>query len=307
MPWDFATELSKHGPQSGDKRLSLTAARSYCAFVTKSHYENFTVVSALLPRRLVPHFHAVYAYCRWADDLADETSGGKEALDLLAWWRRELHGCYDGSPTHPVMIALQATVTKFHIPREPFLNLLIAFEQDQHVKQYDTFEQLLGYCRNSANPVGHLVLYLFECFTPERARLSDEVCTGLQLANFWQDIARDAAKGRCYVPIEDQRRFNISEADWNAKRYTAAFAEVMKFELNRTQGYFERGSVLLTDLPGMARLDVELFIGGGRAILSAIEAIHYDVWSQRPEVSKRQKLVLLIQAVLNWLLPQHQI
>ena len=205
------------------------------------------------------------------------------------------------------MIALRETVTKFHIPREPFLNLLIAFEQDQHIKQYETFEQLLGYCRNSANPVGHLVLYLFECYTPERAVLSDEVCTGLQLANFWQDIARDAAKGRCYVPIEDQRRFNSSEADWNAKRCTTAFAELMKFEVDRTREYFDRGSVLLTDLPGMARLDVELFIGGGRAILSAIEAIHYDVWNHRPEVSNRQKLVLLMQAVMNWLLPQHQI
>ena len=304
MPWDFATELSKHGPQSGDKRLSLAAARSYCAYVTRTHYENFTVVSALLPRRLVPHFQAVYAYCRWADDLADETAGGQVALDLLAWWRRELLGCYDGRSTHPVMIALRETITHFSIPREPFLNLLIAFEQDQHVKQYETFEQLLQYCRNSANPVGHLVLYLFECFTPERARLSDEVCTGLQLANFWQDIARDAAKGRCYVPIEDQRRFNFNEADWNAKRYTTAFAEMMKFEVNRTRDYFDRGSVLLADLPGMARLNVELFIGGGRAILAAIEAIHYDVWNHRPEVSKRQKIALLVRVGLKTLSTQ---
>ena len=299
MPWDFATELSKHGPQSGDKRLSLAAARSYCAYVTRSHSENFTVVSALLPRRLVPHFHAVYAYCRWADDLADETSSGQVALDLLAWWRGELHDCYDGNPTHPVMISLRETIAKYHIPRELFLNLLLAFEQDQHIKQYNTFEQLLRYCRNSANPVGHLLLYLFECFTPERAKLSDEVCTGLQLANFWQDVARDAAKGRCYIPIEDQVRFNSYEADGNAKRSTTAFAEMMKFEVDRTRGYFERGSLLLNDLPHMARLDVDLFIRGGHAILDAIEAIHYDIWCQRPEVSKRQQLVLLAQAVLK--------
>ena len=148
---------------------SLAAARAYCARVARSHYENFTVVSLLLPRRLVRHFHAVYAYCRWADDLADETAGGAEALRLIAWWRGELLSCYRGQPRHPVTVALRETIRRFGIPPDPFLNLLIAFEQDQSVKHYATFDELLGYCRNSANPVGHLVLYLFECFDAERA------------------------------------------------------------------------------------------------------------------------------------------
>src|SRR5262249_40937680 len=158
----------------------------YCSCLARNHYENFTVASLLIPRRLRPHFHAVYAYCRWADDLADEAGGGAEALNLLAWWRDELQRCYSGAPHHPLMVALRETIGCFRIPPKPFLDLLVAFEQDQQVKRYATYEQLLGYCKYSANPVGHLVLYLCESFDSERAALADHVCTGLQLANFWQ-------------------------------------------------------------------------------------------------------------------------
>lgn len=297
MGWDFARELKKWGPRSSDARVSLAAARAYCAHVSKSHYENFTVVSLLLPRRLIRHFHAVYAYCRWSDDLADETAGGQEALDLIAWWRGELLACYEGSPRHPVMIALRETIRRFNIPSQPFLDLLVAFEQDQHVKRYDTFDQLLGYCRNSANPVGRLVLYLFECFDAERAALSDEVCTGLQLANFWQDVARDFAIGRIYLPAEDRVRFVYSDDDLTAKRFTPQFRELMRFEVDRARGFFDRGEKLLPLLPRAARVDVDLFIRGGRAILRAIEQIDYDVWSRRPEVSKWAKGKLLLGAV----------
>ncbi len=298
MAWNFTEELRQWGPQSP---LVATGglARAYCSHVAKSHYENFTVVSLLLPRRLVPHFHAVYAYCRWADDLADETAGGQHTLDLLDWWRTELLACYDGTPRHPVMIALRETVHRFDIPPDPFLNLLVAFEQDQRVKQYDTFEQLLGYCRNSANPVGRLVLHLFECFDEERATLSDEVCTGLQLANFWQDVARDFAIGRVYIPAEDRTRFGYSEGDLNAKRFTPAFRELMRCEVQRASEFFDRGSKLLPLLPREARVDVGLFIAGGRAILQAIERIDFDVWDRRPEVSKWQKLKLLGGAMLS--------
>ena len=298
MGWNFVAELEMWGPQSPPVATGgLSAARSYCARVARSHYENFTVVSVLLPRRLVRHFHAVYAYCRWSDDLADETVGGQAALDLIAWWRRELLACYDGTPRHPVMVALRETIRRFAIPPEPFLNLLVAFEQDQRVKRYDTFDQLLGYCRNSANPVGHLVLYLFACFSPERAALSDEVCTGLQLANFWQDVARDLAIGRVYLPAEDRHRFGYSDADLEARRCTPAFAELMRFEVDRANGFFDRGERLLPLLPREARADVELFSAGGRAILRAIEGIGYDVWSRRPEVSKWAKARLLLGAV----------
>ena len=299
MGWDFARELGQWGPRSGDTRVSLAAARAYCAHVARSHYENFTVVSLLLPRRLVRHFHAVYAYCRWSDDLADETAGGPEALALIAWWRSELLTCYDGTPRHPVTIALRETIRRFDIPPAPFLNLLVAFEQDQRVKRYDTFEQLRGYCRNSADPVGRLVLHLFECFDEPRAALSDEVCTGLQLANFWQDVARDLAIGRVYLPAEDRHRFGYTDADLAAKRFTPAFRDLMHFEVDRARGFFDRGEHLLPLLPRSARVDIDLFIRGGRAILGAIEHIGYDVWSQRPEVSKWAKARLLFAALAS--------
>src|SRR4051794_22415222 len=198
----FAEELARFGPDARHPPLSLSQARAYCARLTHGHYENFSVVSWLLPRRLHRPFHSVYAYCRWADDLADETGGGPRALELLRWWKRQLLRCYEGEATHPVFIALLPTIRAFRIPPRPFLDLLFAFEQDQLVKRYPSYEQLLDYCRCSANPVGRLVLYLCGLFTPERAELSDRVCTGLQLANFWQDVARDWDIGRVYLPEE---------------------------------------------------------------------------------------------------------
>src|SRR5437588_86311 len=184
----FARELRRFGPNRSFAPVRPAQAWSYCSRLARSHYENFSVASLLLPRRLLRHFHAVYAYCRWADDLADEAGGGSHALSLLRWWREQLLRCYDGKPQHPVMVALRETIRRFQIPPEPFLNLLFAFEQDQIVKRYQTYDQLLGYCRNSANPVGHLVLYLCEAYNPANAALSDHVCTALQLANFWQDV-----------------------------------------------------------------------------------------------------------------------
>ena len=305
MVWNFADELARFGPQQtqgADAPRSPRFARGYCSHVAKSHYENFTVVSLLLPRRLVPHFHAVYAWCRWADDLADETAGGQASLDLLDWWRTELLTCYSGEPRHPVTVALRETIRRFDIPPEPFLNLLFAFEQDQRVKRYDTFEQLVDYCRRSADPVGRLVLRLFECFDEERAVLSDEVCTGLQLANFWQDVSRDQDIGRIYLPAEDLARFGVSDEDLAAKRCTPAFRELIRFQVERTKGLFDRGAGLLPLLPREAKVDVQLFIAGGRAILHAIERLDGDVLTRRPEVGKWVKVRLLIQAILGkWL------
>src|SRR5689334_16628244 len=177
----FAIELARLGPGVPYPPVGRAEAQAYCTRLARTHYENFTVPSLLLPRHLLRHFHAVYAYCRWADDLADEVGGGSRALNLLRWWREELLRCYDGRPRHPVMIALRDTIRRFDIPPKPFLDLLAAFEQDQRVTHYQTYDELLGYCRCSANPVGHLVLYLCRSFDAERARLSDFVCTGLQL------------------------------------------------------------------------------------------------------------------------------
>jgi squalene synthase HpnC len=297
--WDFAAELARWGPERPGMAIpGRSFARAYCARVARSHYENFTVASVLLPRRLVPHFHAVYAYCRWADDLADETAGGQ--LELLDWWRRELLACYAGDARHPVFVALRDTITRFNVPPQPFLDLLLAFAQDQRVKRYDTFAELLGYCRHSANPVGHLVLHLFDCFTPERAALADEVCTGLQLANFWQDVARDCDKGRVYLPAEDCRRFGYGDDDFRARRFTPAFAELLRFQVGRTRGHFARGAALLPMLPRATRVDVSLFLAGGNAVLDAIEGAGFDVWKQRPEVTKRRKMMLLARAAWDY-------
>ena len=300
MGWDFARELERYGPQSpGTIVPGLSRARAYGGHVTRAHSENFTVASALLPRRLVPHVHAVYAYCRWADDLADET--GDSGLSLIHWWRGELLAMFAGEARHPVFVALRDTVRRFAIPPAPFLDLLAAFEQDQRVKRYDTFDQLLGYCQHSANPVGHLVLYLFERATPERLAWSDATCTGLQLANFWQDVSRDLGIGRVYLPREDRERFGYANADLEARRFTPAFAELLRFEVGRTQEFFDRGEPLLRTLPPSARLAVSLFGGGGRAVLSAIEKQGYDVWARRPEVSGRRKAWLMARSLTSLL------
>lgn len=299
--WDFAQEMVKWNPSCRNffRAVDLRFARAYCAKVAQSHYENFSVVSFLLPRKLIAHFHAIYAYCRWSDDLADETSGGVETEKLIDSWRQELLACFHGNPRHPVMVSLRETILRFSIPPEPFLNLLVAFTQDQYVKNYLTFEQLLGYCKNSANPVGHLLLYLFECFDSKRAALADEVCTGLQLANFWQDIVRDHGIGRIYLPEEDRRKFGYLRAELATRKFTPAFHSMMSFEVDRTHGYFDRGQALLALLPAEVRVDVDLFIRGGRAILAAIERANYDVLTKRPEVTKGEKLKLLLSAILQ--------
>jgi squalene synthase HpnC len=205
-------------------------------------------------------------------------------------------------PQHPVMVALTNTIRRFAIPPQPFLDLLIAFEQDQRVKRYDTFDQLLRYCRHSANPVGRLVLFLFGCHDEERGKLADEVCTGLQLANFWQDVARDFDKGRVYLPIEDWERFGVREDDLATKRFTPAFAELMRFQIERTRGFFQRGRLLLPMIPGRVRIDVDLMIRGGEAVLSAIERRGYDTLTQRPTLDRVTQLRLLGRVVIHRIL-----
>lgn len=286
--WDFASELRKYGPRSPAAETAGLSA-GYCAYVAKSHYENFTVASWFLPWRLQPHFHAIYAWCRWADDLADEAGNSNE---LLSWWRRELDACYAGCPTHPVTVALAATVVKYALPKQLFNDLLSAFEQDQRVKDYGTFEQILDYCSRSANPVGRIVLHLFECFDESLGRHADDICTGLQLANFWQDVARDFAMGRMYLPMEDRSRFGYLPPGFNQP-----FRELLKFEVERARGYFERGRVLVPLMPRRARLDVSLFVRAGEAILDAIVDRDYDVWSHRPTISKVKKLRIILSSI----------
>jgi len=286
----FAAELARWGPQSDYDPPPLRDARAYCRRLALTHYENFSVASVFLPRRLLRHAHHVYAYCRWADDLADETAGGHETKKLLEWWRGELRACYHGTPRHPVLVALQETVRRFDIPPKPFLDLLTAFEQDQDVKSYATFEQLLGYCKNSADPVGRIVLYLGECHDAELGQLSDDICTALQLANFWQDVARDYDIGRIYVPEESRRECAPSFLTRSA---TPEFRAMMADLVQRTRALFHRGLPLVRLVPGELRVQVALFAVGGLAILRKIERQGYDVWSRRPTLSKWEKAMLV--------------
>jgi len=289
----FHRELTSYGPHRSYAPLPLAQARAYCRLLARSHYENFSVASLLLPKHLRPHFHAVYAYCRWADDLGDETGGGQRALDLLRWWRGELLSCYDGYPHHPVMVALADTIQTFDIPKKPFLELLFAFEQDQLIKRYRTFGQLLDYCRYSANPVGHLVLYLCRSYDDRRAGLSDYICTALQLANFWQDVARDFDIDRVYLPEDDRLRFGYTEDDLRQRRFNQPFADLMCYAVDRTRDLFYRGLPLIELMPSEVKPDIELFARGGLAILRKIEQVHYNVWRQRPALAKWEKAGLL--------------
>ncbi len=292
----FHRDLERFGPHRSYAPVTRSAARQYCREFATSHYENFSVASLLLPRRLLQHFYNVYAYCRWADDLGDETGGGTRSLELLRWWRGELQDLYRGRPHHPVMVALRETIDRFRIPATPFARLLFAFEQDQMIKRYKSLEELKLYCRSSANPVGHLVLYLCESYTPARAELSDYICTGLQLTNFWQDVARDYKIGRVYLPEQDRIRFGYSEADLKANRYNDNFANLMRFLVDHARDLFYRGFPLIETMPIDVQADIELFLRGGLSILWKIEKLRYNVWHTRPKLNKQEKLSLIFCA-----------
>lgn len=278
---------------------TLADAQEYCRRLARSHYENFSVASWFLPRHLQQHFFNVYAYCRISDDLGDEVGDPAASLQLLDEWETELNSCYDGSPRHPVFVALAETVRKFEIPKHEFVDLLTAFRQDQTVTRYETFTDLLGYCRNSANPVGHLVLYLCGYRDRERQQLSDCTCTALQIANFWQDVSRDYEKGRIYLPLEDLRRFGVAEDTISAGRNTPRFCEMMRFELIRAREWFAQGLPLIGMVDGKLALDIELFSRGGMEVLNAIERQGYAVLGRRPAISKARKMALLARAATH--------
>jgi squalene synthase HpnC len=229
----------------------------------------------------------------------------RQSLELLDQWETELGACYSGSPRHPVFVALQKTVRQFGIPKHEFSDLLIAFRQDQTITRFETFNDVLAYCRYSANPVGHLVLYLCGYSDHERQELSDATCTALQLANFWQDVAVDYGKGRIYLPLEDLRHYGVTEEDIAHRRPTLQFVELMKFEVERAREWFERGLPLVKKVDHALAVDVELFSCGGQEILSAIERQHFDVLGRRPVISKPRKLWLVARAAAGKLLPPH--
>jgi squalene synthase HpnC len=278
---------------------SQAEAREFCRRLARTHYENFSVATWFLPKRLQQHFFNVYAYCRISDDLGDEVGDPTASLRLLDQWEAELDACYSGNPKHPVFVALAETVQTCNIPKHEFADLLTAFRQDQTTSRYGTFQDLLGYCKNSANPVGHLVLYLCGYSDEERQKLSDFTCTALQLANFWQDVSVDWAKGRIYLPLEDLRRFGVEESDIAAQRNTPQFMEMMKFEVERAREWFRQGLPLVGKVGRELAIDIELFSRGGQEILNAIERQSFAVLGRRPAISRFRKLVLAARAALG--------
>jgi squalene synthase HpnC len=294
-------EIAEHAPASN---CSPAAAQEYTHWLATHHYENFNVVSWLLPKDLHQHFYNLYAYCRWADDLGDEIAQKERALELLDWWERELDACYDGRPSHPVFIALRETVVAKKIPKQPFADLLKAFREDQTVKRYPTWDSMIGYCVYSANPVGRLVLYLCGYRDEERQAMSDATCTALQLANFWQDVDRDLEKGRIYIPLDIAAAHGLTEDDIVGRRFDDRYVNLMKDLIARTRILFAEGAPLAEMVSGRLSVDLEMFSRGGLAVLDAIEAMGYDTLHHRPVIGKAKQVRLLGRALLTHLVPK---
>jgi squalene synthase HpnC len=291
-------DITRHAPSPG---CSAADAQQYTRWLATHHYENFKVVSWLLPRHLHQHFYNVYAYCRWADDLGDEVPNPLRALELLDWWERELDACYEGKPSHPVFVALLQTIVAKDIPKQPFADLLRAFRQDQTVKRYSDWNAVLGYCAFSANPVGRLVLYLCGYRDGHRQGLSDATCTALQLANFWQDVSLDLEKGRIYIPLDAAAAHGLGENDIVQRHFDDRYVRLMRDLIARTRTLFAEGKPLSKMVDGRLSVDLEMFSRGGLAVLDAIEAMGYDTLHKRPAISKVKQARLLGRTLIKHL------
>jgi squalene synthase HpnC len=294
-PKEFVSDRTAMG-----RRWGMYESLAYTRWIATGHYENFHVVSFLLPKHLHQDFYNVYAFCRWADDLGDEIGDTAESLRLLGWWRGELERMYAGEASHPVFVALGPTVRKRSLPIEPFANLITAFEHDQVVTRYANWDEVFAYCVNSANPVGRLVLGLGGYSDAERYVLSDATCTGLQLANFWQDVSVDLEKDRVYLPQDLLARHGVSVEDVYARRFTPGFAAVMKEACGVARELFIKGSALPPMLDRRLALDVTLFSRGGMYILDKIAKQGYDVLTARPYISKGERVRLLLRAIVSF-------
>ena len=283
--------------------LDPTARAAYaeCRRIARRHYENFPTASLLVPRDKRDALAAIYAFARYADDVADEP-GVEGRLEKLAAWRAMLADCIAGKVGHPVFIALRDAINKFQLSREHFENLLHAFEQDVQVNRRPDFASVLSYCLNSANPVGRLVLELFDHRDPELLALSDHICTALQLTNFWQDVAVDFARDRVYLPLDDLQRFGLTLQDLRKYMLPDASApderwrQLMAFEISRTREFFEQGRALPEKVKPELRLQLRLTWLGGMAILEKIESARYDVFRRRPSLGRWDFLRLYLRA-----------
>ncbi len=286
-----------------DRVPSLAEAQQYCRELAESHYENFHVASWLLPQRLRPHFQSIYAYCRIADDLGDEVGDKAQALALLNLWQQELDACYRSEARHPVFVALRETIRLCDIPKEPFADLLVAFRQDQTVTRYASMDDLMEYCRYSANPVGRLVLYACGYRDAERFALSDRTCSALQLANFWQDVREDWDRGRVYIPQAAMAAAGLDERVIAGRQPTLAFRALIQQQVKDARVMLQEGARLIGMVDRKLAVDLDLFTRGGLEILRAIEQQQYDVLTGRPTISKSRKALLLLHAVAGRFVP----
>jgi squalene synthase HpnC len=281
-------------PTTGD----LAAAEAFCRDVASRHYENFTVATRLVPPRLRQHLANVYAYARWSDDLADEAASPAEAARDLAAWRQGLEACFAGRPGHPVYVALAETIRQTGLTIEPFADLLDAFEEDRAFDaagvavRYADRDELVAYCRRSADPVGRIVLALEGCRNATLVAMSDCICTGLQLVNFWQDMRRDRLAGRVYLPLDDMRQHGVTEAMLDAPRAAPRLKELVRAEVAWAREQFDAGEPLVGVAPPALRPAIGMFLAGGRAVADAIERAGCDTLARRPTVGKWTKLRL---------------
>lgn len=304
MPFHLLPEHFVRSAAALERAWPLSDALAYTRWLATHHYENFHVVSFLLPKRLHQDFYNVYSFCRWADDLGDEIGEKEESLRLLTWWQEQLDSMYAGRASHPVFVALQGTVAEYAIPKQPFADLIQAFVQDQVVTRYADMPALHRYCTYSANPVGHLVLYLCGYRDAERQSLSDFTCTALQLANHWQDVSVDLRKDRVYIPQNILTRHGCSDADLFAGRESPEFVNVMREIVEHAREMFHKGLPLVRMVNRRLSVDLDLFSRGGLRILDKIEQQGYRVLHRRPSVSKRERVGLLLSALARVALPR---
>jgi len=284
----------------GEGPWSVTRAYEYCEEFARAHHESFPVASHFVPAEIRPHLIAVYAFARAADDFADEPEYEGRRDEALDFWHEELHRCFHGEAAHPVFVALEDTIDKRALPLPPFEDLLAAFRMDMQVKRYSTFTSLRGYTARSAEPVGRLLLSLFGYRDAELVRFSDEISTALQLTNFWQDVAADAARDHIYVPAEDLHFFGVSEADLKALKPTPAIKGMLRYQVARTRALFERGRPLLGKLNADLKFELALIWLIGMAILDKIEDADFDVFTRRPAIGAADKAKILAKAAKRW-------
>ena len=294
--YDFHKELELHGPWAKSAPLDLKESFEYCSWFTRVHYENFSVISWFLPKSLKPAFEAVYAFSRWSDDLGDEAGSPEKSLELLRWWAGELDESFanPSKSKHPILKALATEAKKYLLNKEPFERLIRAFEMDQTKNRFATRKEVLFYCHHSANPVGEIVLSLFKANTKDNIALSDSICTGLQLANFWQDVSRDLEINRIYIPKEDMDQIGVTESDLWTRKTNSAIRELIRKEVDWAEECFLKGNSLPDKLGGPMGEQIRLFLMGGQAILRKIRQTNFNSLEQRPKLSKWDKLSLAV-------------